>query len=108
MVVRRWADDGKLEVVPELDDRVYEVAELLGLPVLTRSRGEDVASTRPWVGEPGRLLATVPGAGGPVLVARVGRGEVPAGGRAVADGRAAARPGLAVPRLHVQHVRRGR
>ena len=80
MVVRRWADDGKLEVVPELGDRVYEVAELLGLPVLTRSRGEDVSTTRPWVGEPGRLLATVPGAGGPVLVARVGRGEVPAVG----------------------------
>jgi hypothetical protein len=78
MVVRRWADDGKLEVVPELGDRVYEVAELLGLPVLTRSRGEAVTATRPWVGEPGRLLATVPGAGGPVLVARVGRGEVPA------------------------------
>ena len=86
MVVRRWADDGKLEVVPELGDRVYEVAELLGLPVLTRLRGEDVASTRPWVGEPGRLLATVPGAGGPVLVARVGRGEVPAVGEPSAMG----------------------
>jgi hypothetical protein len=80
MVVRRWADDGKLEVVPALEDRVYEVAELLGLPVLTRSRGAEVTSARPWVAEPGRLLATVPGAGGPVLVARVGRGEVPAVG----------------------------
>jgi hypothetical protein len=80
MVVRRWADDGKVEVVSELEDRVYEVAELLGLPVLTRSRGEDVRTARPWVAEPGRLLATVPGAGGPVLVARVGRGEVPAVG----------------------------
>jgi hypothetical protein len=80
MVVRRWADDGKVEVVPQLDDRVYEVAELLGLPVLTRSRGEQFRAVRPWVGEPGRLLAAVPGAGGPVLVARVGRGEVPAVG----------------------------
>ena len=80
MVVRRWADDGKVEVIPELQDRVYEVAELLGLPVLTRSRGEEVRTSRPWVGEAGRLLATVPGAGGPVLVARVGRGEVPAVG----------------------------
>jgi hypothetical protein len=67
-------------VIPELGDRVYEVAELLGLPVLTRSRGEEVRTSRPWVGEAGRLLATVPGAGGPVLVARVGRGEVPAVG----------------------------
>jgi hypothetical protein len=80
MVVRRWADDGIVEVVPQLDDRVYEAAELLGLPVLTRSRAEQLRETRPWVDEPGRLLAAVPGAGGPVLVARVGRGEVPAVG----------------------------
>jgi hypothetical protein len=77
MVVRRWADDGVVEVVPELDDRVLEVAELIGLPVLTRSRAEQFRDRRPWVDEPGRLLAAVPGAGGPVLVARVGRGEVP-------------------------------
>ena len=80
MVVRRWADDGVVEVVPEMDDRVLEVAELIGLPVLTRSRAEQFRDRRPWVDEPGRLLAAVPGAGGPVLVARVGRGEVPAVG----------------------------
>jgi hypothetical protein len=80
MVVRRWADDGVVEVVPELDDRVLEVAELIGLPVLSRSRAEQFRDRRPWVDEPGRLLAAVPGAGGPVLVARVGRGEVPAVG----------------------------
>ncbi|MEU8612551.1 FHA domain-containing protein [Actinoplanes sp. NPDC048791] len=78
MVVRRWADDGVVEVVPQLDDRVLEVAELLGLPVLTRTRAEQFRDRRPWVEEPGRLLAAVPGAGGPVLVARIGRGEVPA------------------------------
>jgi hypothetical protein len=80
MVVRRWADDGKVEVVPELGDRVLEVAELLGLTVLTRVRPEQFRDSRPWAEEPGRLLAAVPGAGGPVLVARVGRGEVPAVG----------------------------
>jgi hypothetical protein len=80
MVVRRWADDGVVEVVEQLGDRVLEVAELLGLPVLTRSRAEQFRDARPWVDEPGRLLAAVPGAGGPVLVARVGRGEVPAVG----------------------------
>ena len=80
MVVRRWADDGVVEVVPEMADRVLEVAELIGLPVLTRSRAEQFRDRRPWVDEPGRLLAAVPGAGGPVLVARVGRGEVPAVG----------------------------
>ncbi|MEU7902929.1 FHA domain-containing protein [Actinoplanes sp. NPDC049118] len=80
MVVRRWADDGVVEVVPQLDDRVLEVAELLGLPVLTRNRAEQFRDRRPWVEEPGRLLAAVSGAAGPVLVARVGRGEIPAVG----------------------------
>ncbi|AGZ45830.1 FHA domain-containing protein [Actinoplanes friuliensis] len=80
MVVRRWADDGVVEVVPQLDDRVLEAAELLGLPVLTRTRAEQFRDRRPWVEEPGRLLAAVPGAGGPVLVARIGRGEIPAVG----------------------------
>lgn len=78
MVIRRWADDGKVEVVPQLDDRVFEVAEFLGVPVLTRSRGEQHRDRRPWVDEPGRLLAAVAGeGGGAVLMARVGRGEPP-------------------------------
>lgn len=80
MVVRRWADDGIVEVVPQMDDRVLELAELLGLPVLTRVRAEQFRDARPWADEPGRLLAAVPGAGGPVLVARVGRGEIPSVG----------------------------
>ncbi|MBG0561832.1 FHA domain-containing protein [Actinoplanes aureus] len=75
MVVRRWADDGKIEVVPQLDDRVLEVAEMLGLPVLTRDREDRFRDRRPWVADPGRLLALVSNAGGPALVARVGRGE---------------------------------
>jgi hypothetical protein len=57
MVVRRWADDGKVEVVPQMEDRVLEVAELLGLPVLTRDREDRFRGSRPWVAEPGRLLA---------------------------------------------------
>lgn len=76
MVIRRWSDDGKVEVVPQVDDRVFEVAELLGLPVLTRTRGD--RERHPWVEEPGRLLAAVAGEGGStVLMARVGRGEPP-------------------------------
>ncbi|WP_433297572.1 FHA domain-containing protein [Actinoplanes sp. CA-030573] len=76
MVIRRWADDGKVEVVPVLEDRVFEVAELLGLPVLTRTRGDQFRSRRGWIDEPGRLLAAIAGEGGtPVLVSRVGRGD---------------------------------
>lgn len=76
MVIRRWADDGKVEVVPVLDDRVFEVAEFLGVPVLTRTRGDQFRSRRGWVDEPGRLLAAIAGEGGnTVLVSRVGRGD---------------------------------
>src|SRR3982751_2883738 len=78
MVVRRWADDGVVEVVPQLDDRIFEVAELLGVPVLTRVRGDQFRDRRPWIDEPGRLLAAVAGeGGGAVLMPRVGRGEPP-------------------------------
>src|SRR3954466_5924952 len=78
MVVRRWADDGKVEVVPQLDDRIFEVAEMLGLPVLTRTRGDQFRGRRPWVDEPGRLPAgDACENGSPVLVSRVGRGEQP-------------------------------
>ena len=78
MVIRRWADDGKVEVVPQLDDRVYKVADLLGVPVLTRDRADRYRDRRPWVDEPGRILAAVSGEGGTtVLMARVGRTEPP-------------------------------
>ena len=76
MVIRRWADDGKVEVVPVLDDRVFEVAEFLGVPVLTRTRGDQFRGRRGWVDEPGRLLAAIAGEGGnTMLVSRVGRGD---------------------------------
>lgn len=61
MVVRRWADDGHVEVVPGAQQRVMEISELAGLPVLSRML-------------PG--LAPVPGAGGSVLAPR---GPVPNG-----------------------------
>jgi hypothetical protein len=38
MVVRRWADDGLVEVLDQPGDRVREVAELLGAPVLSHQR----------------------------------------------------------------------
>jgi hypothetical protein len=72
MVIRRWADDGLVEVLPSAGDRVLEVAELTGLPVLSRQRFEAALNRFPWLAtEPGRLLATMPGHGGAVLAARV-------------------------------------
>ncbi|TYC05685.1 FHA domain-containing protein [Micromonospora sp. WP24] len=82
MVVRRWADDGLVEVLDNPGDRMLEVADLLGLPVLTRARLDGLRGRFPWVAEePGRVLAPVPGAGGPNLVAHVGGGDKPVAGR---------------------------
>lgn len=53
MVMRRWADDGLVEVVQGAAQRVAEVADLAGLPVISRS----IPAT--W--------APLPGAGGAVL-----------------------------------------
>jgi hypothetical protein len=58
MVVRRWADDGRAEVLAEPDDRVLEVAELLGVPVVSRQRFDEYAERYPWL--PNGLLAPGP------------------------------------------------
>ncbi|MFI5842813.1 FHA domain-containing protein [Catenuloplanes sp. NPDC051500] len=79
MVARRWADDGLVEVVPQMNDRVLEVADILGLPVLSRERYEGHRGTYPWIGDPGRLVAPIVGHGGAALVARVGNGQAAPG-----------------------------
>src|SRR6266511_4746948 len=38
MVLGRWADDGLIEVTPQVTDRVFEVAELAGLAVIEIGR----------------------------------------------------------------------
>ncbi|MDO3702289.1 FHA domain-containing protein [Micromonospora sp. C28SCA-DRY-2] len=81
MVVRRWADDGLVEVLDNPGDRMFEVADLLGLPVLTRARADGLRGRYPWLAEqPGRVLAPVPGPGGPAFVAHVGKGDTPVAG----------------------------
>ena len=73
MVDRRWADDGLVEVLANPGERVLELADLLGLPVLSRSRFDGVRDRYPWLtGQPGRLVAPLAGAGGAALVPRVG------------------------------------
>lgn len=80
MVVRRWADDGLVEVLANPVERVLELADLLGLPVLSRSRFDRLRERHPWLtGQPGRLLAPIAGQGGPALVARVGGQSAPTG-----------------------------
>jgi len=64
MVIRRWSDDGKVEVLraggPTAPQRIREVATLTGLPLLTRQAG----------GHPGLTYAPVPSASGPALAPR--------------------------------------
>jgi hypothetical protein len=96
MRIRSWSDDGLVEVLPDLADRVLEVADLTGLPVLSRGSYDGLRDKYRWLaGEPGRLLAPVPGAGGAALVPRgaAGAGRVGAG-RAVTG-----RPGAAAAAL---------
>ncbi|MGH3660985.1 MAG: FHA domain-containing protein [Micromonosporaceae bacterium] len=65
MVIRRWGDDGLAEVVPELEDRVLEVAELTGLPVISRDGYAPYQERYGAVLQ--RRLTPMPGAGGVVL-----------------------------------------
>jgi hypothetical protein len=65
MVIRRWSDDGKVEVLraggPSAGQRVREVAALTGLPLITR---------QPAGGFPGLTYAPVPSAAGPMFATR--------------------------------------
>lgn len=103
MVVRRWADDGLVEVLGNPGDRMLEIADLLGLPVLSRARFEGLRGRFPWVGQPGRVLAPVIGAGGPTLAAHLGGGNrpvaagpSPVGGKLLARLWRCAEPGCAL------------
>jgi hypothetical protein len=71
MRIRSWSDDGLIEVLPDVADRVLEVADLTGLPVLSRVRFDGPQARYPWLtSEAGRLLAPVAGVGGAALVVR--------------------------------------
>jgi hypothetical protein len=65
MVIRRWSDDGKVEVIrtggPAAGLRAREVGVLTGLPLLTRHSG----------GYPGLAYAPAPAANGAMLVPQV-------------------------------------
>jgi hypothetical protein len=68
MVLGRWSDDGLIEVVPRVEDRVPEVADLTGLPVLTRAGYAGMEQRYPWLRhQPGRVLRLEAHHGGAVL-----------------------------------------
>jgi hypothetical protein len=75
MTLRRWSDDGLIEALPDVDDRVPELAALTGLPVVSRDDYARFAQRHGWMaGAPDLFLAPVAGmgngSGGPQLVSR--------------------------------------
>ncbi|MGA8115790.1 MAG: FHA domain-containing protein, partial [Actinocatenispora sp.] len=71
MTLRRWSDDGLVDTLEEVDDRVLEVAACTGLPVISRDDFARFANRHPWLtGAPERFLIPVPGMGGAVLMSR--------------------------------------
>ncbi len=86
MVLGRWSGDGMIEVVPVMADRIAEVADITGLPVVTIDGFPGLERRYPWLrGVPERVLHLVPGEGG----ARIVGGQPIAGveGRAALLGR---------------------
>jgi pSer/pThr/pTyr-binding forkhead associated (FHA) protein len=82
MVLGRWAGDGMIEVVPVVADRVPEVADITGLPVVTVDGFPGLERRYPWLrGMPERVLQLVPGEGGARII-----GGQPAPGGAEARG----------------------
>ncbi|MBN1173172.1 MAG: FHA domain-containing protein, partial [Micromonosporaceae bacterium] len=69
MVLGRWADDGVIEVIAEVADRVAEVADFTGLPVITVRGLSQYASKYPWLRQdPERVLRLRPRGGEAALI----------------------------------------
>jgi hypothetical protein len=87
MVLGRWLDDGRIEAVPMVGDRVTEVADFTGMPVLSRRSYRQYAERFPWVtSAPERILRLDKRPGKAVLIPGVVADETKAGAadRAVA------------------------
>ncbi|HEX6870511.1 MAG TPA: FHA domain-containing protein, partial [Micromonosporaceae bacterium] len=68
MVLGRWSGDGVIEVVNTVADRVLEVADITGLPVVTIDGYPGLEGRYPWLRGPDRVLRLVPGEGGAKLL----------------------------------------
>jgi hypothetical protein len=68
MVLGRWTDDGLIEATQEAGARVFEIAELTGLPVIGLRGHAEVADQYGWLREtPLRVLTVSPRGGGALL-----------------------------------------
>ncbi|NEA73810.1 FHA domain-containing protein [Streptomyces sp. SID13588] len=62
-----WVNRGLVEQVPDADERVLELAEMTGLPVITNDYYVDHRDSRPWIqGNDWQFLKPVPARGGTV------------------------------------------
>src|SRR5207253_3532915 len=69
MVLGRWADDGLIEITPVVADRVVEIADFTGLPMVAVRDPRPFAQRFPWLLDaPERILRLAPRAGGAVLM----------------------------------------
>jgi hypothetical protein len=69
MVLGRWADDGLIEVTPVVGDRVAEVADFTGVPLIAVRDPIQFADRFEWLRDsPERILRLLPRAGGAVLI----------------------------------------
>lgn len=69
MVLRRWSDDGVVESLGDVDDRVLELAAYTGLPVISRDDFARFAQRHPWA-QAAPFLIPVAGVGGAALMTR--------------------------------------
>jgi hypothetical protein len=68
MVLGRWADDGLIEVTPNIGERIPEVADLAGLAVVGRRIPPGASDKYPWLRDaPHRALTLTPRSGGGLL-----------------------------------------
>jgi hypothetical protein len=69
MVLGRWADDGLIEVTPLVGDRIAEVADFTGVPLIAVRDPIQFAERFDWLRDsPERILRLLPRAGGAVLI----------------------------------------
>ena len=83
MVLGRWLDDGRIEAMPMVGDRVIEIADFTGMPVIARRNYRQYAERFPWVTEsPGADAAAGPPSRQGRADSRRGRSTRPAAGPA--------------------------
>jgi FHA domain len=105
MVLGRWSDDGLIEVVPRVEDRVAEVADVTGLPVLTVAGYAGLEQRYPWLRhQPGRMLRLRAQQGGAVLHGAVPPPAEPSGAGAMMLGRIWACPRRECPSFGVRRL----